>query len=220
MSPAEEADAIPMKLSFLPAWAGVLLFALCAPAAAQVYKCRGADGRMGFSDQPCPQEQKQETIKAAPPAGSVNLELVCSPAQLRGEAGYMRQSVCASMRRCEASGRDADCQIYCDAAASDYLPDVKFGPAAPACLKYTGRVRGSNWVQTTRRSSDAGSYDYLQAACIDKAGKQLEAARPIVCEKGSDRCVGDFARRLRSQQGTGLAGAAPLDTVMTRACGG
>jgi hypothetical protein len=221
MSPGEEADAIVMKLSCLPAWAGVLLFALCAPAAAQVYKCRGADGKMGFSDQPCPHEQKQETIKAAPPPGSVNLELVCSPAQLRSESGYMRQSVCASMRRCEASGRDHDCQIYCDAAANDYLPEVKFGPAAAACLKHTGRVRGANWVQTSRRSNDAGAFDYLQAACLDKSGRQVDLPKGVVCERGSDRCTTEFGRRARGQSAAAaLPGAASLDVVMTRACGG
>lgn len=209
-----------MKLSFLPVWAGLILFALCAPAAAQVYKCRGADGKMGFTDRPCPQEQTQETIKAAPPSGTVNVELACSPAQVRGESGYMRQSVCSSMRRCEATGRESDCQIYCEPTASDYLPDVKFGPASPACLKYTGRLRGSNWVQITRRTTDAGPYDFLQAACIDKAGKQLAVGHPIACEKGSDRCVSDFARRQRSPQAASLSGAAPLDAMMTRLCGG
>ena len=211
-----------MKKNFrLPLWAGLILFALCAPAAAQVYKCRGADGKMGFSDRPCPEEQRQETVKAAPPPGSVNLELVCSPALLKGERGYMRQAACSAMRRCETTRKEHDCQLYCDAGNGEFIPEVKFGPASAACIKYTGRARGANLVQVSSRTGDSGSFEFFRAACVDKSGQNVDAARNVICERGTDRCSTEFPRSGRNRQEAGsLPGAAPLDALMTRACGG
>ena len=50
-------------------WFALALAALlAAPAQADVYKCRDADGKLSFTDRPCPKGAQSETVEIVDPA--------------------------------------------------------------------------------------------------------------------------------------------------------
>jgi hypothetical protein len=207
-----------MRFTRFIAIAGAVVFALGALPAAQaagpVFKCQGTGGKLTFSDQPCPNEQKQETVRAAPPPGQVDVDSVCGPAS-RPPANFSRKwGTCQQMRTCAENKGDASCRVYCEAFSGQEsaFPRVKFGPASPSCLRYNDRLGGKNWVQTERRASGREGYEVIPASCVDNAG---QITRPVylVCDPGTTNCATDLPRRGRRMVPT------PIDELMTKTCG-
>jgi hypothetical protein len=190
--------------------------ALCgapgAQAAGAVFKCQAAGGKLTFSDQPCPNEQKQETVKAAPPPGYVDVDSVCGPAARPAEY-YRKASVCQRMRSCAENKGGPDCEVYCEPQWDGMrLPGVKFGLTSPSCLRYNDRIGGKTWVQTQRRHPSGQGYDLLPASCVEASG-QLTRQVFVGCLPGTTNCSSTLPQRGRRLV------AQPLEEVMAKACG-
>jgi hypothetical protein len=205
-----------MRLSRCLAWACALALALVLPAMGQagaIFKCQGPGGKTTFSDAPCPVEHKQETVRAAPPPGFVDVDAVCNALARRPSLASSVMSACMSMRTCEATKDAAACNIYCRDFPDGMIPGVKFGLGSAACVAHTKRARGSNWAQTQEREPPNGisKYDMLRYACIDTSGR---AAREhwVLCEPGTTSCTSPTPTN-------GVLGPfAELDGLLTRTC--
>lgn len=206
-----------MRFSRFIALAGALAFVLCtAPsvhAAGAVFKCQGAGGKVTFSDQPCAGEQKQETVKAAPPPGQVDVDAVCGRGN-RSSDFSRKAGVCGQMRTCAENKGDRSCEVYCEAEWDRLkLEGVKFGPTSASCLRYNDRAGGKTWVQTRRREPSGQGYDVLSTACVDGSG-QLSRALYVACLPGGTKsCVTTAPERGRALTGV------PLEELMARNCG-
>jgi hypothetical protein len=207
-----------MRFSRFIAVAGAVVFALwCMPgvqAAGPVFKCQGPGGKLTFSDQPCPNEQKQETVKAAPPPGQVDVGFVCGPSARATTEFSLKATVCSQMRKCADNKGDVACHVYCTpfAGSESAVPGVKFGPASPSCLRYNDYIGGKNWVQTSARSNDGTTHDVIPASCVDANGR---TTRPVflVCEAGTTKCSTE-----RPQRGRRVSATTPVEELMTKTC--
>jgi hypothetical protein len=198
--------------------AGAVVFALWAtPAvhgAGAVFKCHGAGGKLTFSDKPCPEEQKQETVKAAPPPGVVDVSLVCGSAT-RPTGDYSRKwGVCQQMRTCAENKGDPSCRVYCTpfAGADTTLPGVTFGPTSPSCLRYNGFIGGKNWAQSSERVNSGSNYEVIPAQCVDANGRATRLV-VVACETGTTNCAMEAPLRGRKII------AKPIDELLTKTCG-
>jgi Domain of unknown function (DUF4124) len=62
-------------------WCALALAAMfAAPVHAEVYKCRDADGKLSFTDRPCPKGAQSETVELVDPtndAATADIEPGC-----------------------------------------------------------------------------------------------------------------------------------------------
>jgi hypothetical protein len=207
-----------MRLPSFAAASLALVLALAAlPAIGQpgaVFKCQGPGGKTTFSDAPCPSEQKQETLKAAPPAGTVNFDAACKAAAQRTSLSSTVIEACSFMRTCDETKDPAFCKVYCRDFSDSMLPGLRFGPASPACIAHMKRARGSNWVQTQEIEPPNGSskHDMLRYSCIDASGRAQRSERWVLCEPGTRNCTSPTPTN-------GVLGPfTALDGLLTRMC--
>ncbi|MCC2673502.1 MAG: hypothetical protein K0R58_449 [Ramlibacter sp.] len=198
--------------------AGAVVFALwAAPAvhgAGAVFKCQGPGGKLTFSDQPCVNEQKQETVKAAPVAGAVDVRAACGTASRTAADPSAGSGVCQKMRTCAENKGHPSCLVYCSTftGSDSLLAGVKFGPTSPSCMHYNAFVGGRNWVQTEPRVSSGAAHDVFPASCVDESGRIKRPVR-LVCNVGTTNCATEAPLRGRRLIAT------PIDELLAKTCG-
>ncbi|MBL8471369.1 MAG: DUF4124 domain-containing protein [Rhodocyclaceae bacterium] len=146
---------------FIRWMAGALLALAAVGATAQVYKCKGADGRTVFSDAPCPAGAQATVVDSRPAAGHAGAAYgQPDPATARA----LRQQ--EYERRLEAAG---DQQVRVQRAANEPYRQIAADAQRARCSDYQAQLDYFN--ERMRAGARADMYNYYKAQAASYGGR-------------------------------------------------